>query len=86
MDDLSGRTALVTGATSDIGSAVARALARRGADLALHGNTNVAQLESLRDELAQLGGARRSFRRISRNMRRCSAWRARRSRSRRSTS
>jgi len=53
--DLAGRTALVTGATSDIGAATARALARRGADLALHGHTNIARLEVLRDEVTALG-------------------------------
>ncbi len=53
--DLAGRTALVTGATSDSGAATARALARRGADLALHGHTNIARLEVLRDEVTALG-------------------------------
>ncbi len=53
--DLAGRAALVTGATSDIGAATARALARRGADLALHGHTNIARLEVLRDEVTALG-------------------------------
>jgi 3-oxoacyl-[acyl-carrier protein] reductase len=55
VEDLSGRTALVTGATSDIGVATARALANRGADLALHGHSNAARLHALRDEVVALG-------------------------------
>mgnify|MGYP006197660281 CR=1 FL=1 len=36
--DLSGRTALVTGARGGIGQAIAVALARAGADLVIHGH------------------------------------------------
>ncbi len=54
-DGLAGRTALVTGATSDIGAATALALARRGADVALHGHSNVERLHSLREEVEALG-------------------------------
>src|SRR5947209_15082549 len=53
--ELSGRTALVTGATSDIGAATARALAQRGADLVLHGHSNVERLGSLCSEIEALG-------------------------------
>lgn len=53
MFDLTGMTALVTGASGGIGSAIARALAARGAQLALSGS-NVDKLERFRDEL---GGA-----------------------------
>ena len=53
--ELSGRTALVTGATSDIGAATARALAQRGADLVLHGHSNLERLGSLRSEIEALG-------------------------------
>jgi 3-oxoacyl-[acyl-carrier protein] reductase len=52
MFDLTGMTALVTGASGGIGSAVARALAGQGARLALSGS-NADKLESFR---AELGG------------------------------
>lgn len=52
MFDLSGMTALVTGASGGIGSAIAHALAAQGARLALSGS-NVAKLEAF---AAQLGG------------------------------
>ena len=50
MFDLSGMTALVTGASGGIGSAIARALAGQGARLALSGS-NADKLESFRGEL-----------------------------------
>ena len=52
MFDLTGMTALVTGASGGIGSAVARALAGQGARLALSGS-NAEKLEAFR---AELGG------------------------------
>ena len=52
MFDLTGMTALVTGASGGIGSAVARALAGQGARLALSGS-NQAKLEAF---AAELGG------------------------------
>lgn len=52
MFDLTGRTALVTGASGGIGAAVARALHARGAAVALSG-TKVERLEAL---AAELGG------------------------------
>ncbi len=48
--DLTGMTALVTGATGGIGAAISHALARQGARLALSG-TNPAKLRAFRDEL-----------------------------------
>ncbi|MGC1269729.1 MAG: 3-oxoacyl-[acyl-carrier-protein] reductase [Croceibacterium sp.] len=50
MFDLTGMTALVTGASGGIGSAIARALAGQGARLALSG-TNPAKLRAFREEL-----------------------------------
>jgi 3-oxoacyl-[acyl-carrier protein] reductase len=52
MFDLTGMTALVTGASGGIGSAIARALAAQGARLALSGS-NLDKLEAFR---AELGG------------------------------
>ncbi|MFN3388603.1 MAG: 3-oxoacyl-[acyl-carrier-protein] reductase [Allosphingosinicella sp.] len=52
MFDLSGMTALVTGASGGIGSAIARALAGQGARLAVSGS-NAEKLEAFR---AELGG------------------------------
>ena len=50
MFDLTGMTALVTGASGGIGSAIARALAGQGARLAVSGS-NIDKLEAFRREL-----------------------------------
>jgi 3-oxoacyl-[acyl-carrier protein] reductase len=52
MFDLSGMTALVTGASGGIGSAIAHALAKQGARLAVSGS-NAAKLDAF---LGGLGG------------------------------
>jgi len=52
MFDLSGMTALVTGASGGIGSAIARALVERGARVALSGTRE----EALKEVQARLGG------------------------------
>ncbi len=56
-DELEGRTALVTGGSGDIGSAIVRALARRGANVVIHYHRNQAQAQSLCDEIKTLGVA-----------------------------
>lgn len=53
--ELEGRTALVTGGTSDIGAAIVRALARRGADVAIHYHRNVARAQAISAEVSALG-------------------------------
>jgi 3-oxoacyl-[acyl-carrier protein] reductase len=53
--DLTGMTALVTGASGGIGSAIAHALARQGARLALSGS-NPAKLRAFREELNDIYG------------------------------
>lgn len=52
MFDLTGKTALVTGASGSLGAAIAKALHASGATLALHG-TRVEALEALRSELGE---------------------------------
>jgi len=52
MFDLTGMTALVTGASGGIGSSIARCLARQGARLALSGS-NSSKLRSFREELVR---------------------------------
>lgn len=53
---LAGKTALVTGSTSGIGLAVARALAKAGAKVMLNGSRPAAEAEALRAELAAESG------------------------------
>jgi 3-oxoacyl-[acyl-carrier protein] reductase len=57
MFDLTGQTALVTGASGGIGGAIARALHRQGAQVALAG-TRTAVLEALAAELPNGAGGR----------------------------
>ena len=52
MFDLTGKTALVTGATGGIGAAIARALHRQGATVAISG-TRAEVLEALKAELGE---------------------------------
>mgnify|MGYP000864577673 CR=1 FL=1 len=54
---LQGKRALVTGASGELGSAIARRLARDGATVLLHGNSRPDALQSLAGEIAAAGGA-----------------------------
>ena len=53
--DLSGKTALVTGGTSELGRAMVRTLAEAGADLAVHYHSNQAKAEELAAECRAMG-------------------------------
>lgn len=52
--ELSGRTALVTGATGQLGRVMARTLARAGADIIVHYHSNAGQAEALVKEIHKL--------------------------------
>ncbi len=58
--DLSGRTAVVTGASRGLGEAMAKALAEAGARVALVAR-DVQRLESVRDAISQSGGTAAVF-------------------------
>ncbi len=58
--DLSGRTAVVTGASRGLGEAMAKALAEAGARVALVAR-DVKRLESVRDAISQSGGTAAVF-------------------------
>ena len=61
MNTLTGRTALVTGASRGIGRAVALALAREGADIAVHYCTRDVDAGETCNEIAKLGRRALSF-------------------------
>ena len=56
IDDLAGKAVLITGASSGIGAAVARAFATQGASLALHFNSHEAEMRALAEEISRAGG------------------------------
>lgn len=51
---LKGKTALITGATGDLGRVMARTLAQCGANIVIHYNANTAKAEALQQELEAL--------------------------------
>jgi 3-oxoacyl-[acyl-carrier protein] reductase len=53
--DLSGKIALVTGATGELGRVMVRTLARAGADVAIHYHANQTKAEELAAECQELG-------------------------------
>jgi 3-oxoacyl-[acyl-carrier protein] reductase len=54
--DLSGKRAVVTGATGELGRTMVRTLGRAGADVAVHYHRNVDMAKRLVDELEGMGG------------------------------
>jgi 3-oxoacyl-[acyl-carrier protein] reductase len=53
--ELAGRTALVTGGSSDIGAAISLALAKRGADVVVHYHRNVERADAVAQKVRALG-------------------------------
>jgi 3-oxoacyl-[acyl-carrier protein] reductase len=53
--DLSGKIALVTGGSSDLGKVMVRVLAQSGADVAIHYHNNRARAEKVGEEVTALG-------------------------------
>ena len=56
MDDLAGKVVLITGASTGIGAAAARAFSRQGARVVVHYNKSKAQAEAVALDLRQAGG------------------------------
>lgn len=53
--DLTGKRALVTGGSGELGRAIVRTLANAGADVAIHYHSNAEQADALAAELAEQG-------------------------------
>ncbi|HCN10627.1 MAG TPA: oxidoreductase [Lentisphaeria bacterium] len=57
IDWFKGRTAIVTGASSGMGSAIALALGRAGANVGINYNRNQAAAEAIKEEIDSAGGS-----------------------------
>jgi 3-oxoacyl-[acyl-carrier protein] reductase len=55
--DLAGKAVLITGASTGIGAAVARAFARQGAKVAVHYNASEKEAAALADDIKAAGGS-----------------------------
>lgn len=53
--DLANKTALVTGATGDLGRVMARTLAKCGANIVIHYNSNELKAKELQREISEMG-------------------------------
>ncbi|MDO7908763.1 SDR family oxidoreductase [Paenibacillus sp. JX-17] len=53
--DLTGKLALITGATGELGRVIARMLAECGADIVVHYHSNAAKAAELKDEIESIG-------------------------------
>src|SRR5262245_43849930 len=56
IDDLAGKAVLITGASSGIGAALARAFAAQGSLLALHYHSHESEMRGIADEITRAGG------------------------------
>jgi 3-oxoacyl-[acyl-carrier protein] reductase len=56
ISDISGKAVLITGASTGIGAALARAFAAQGASIGLHYNSSVEAAETLAGEIRDAGG------------------------------
>ncbi len=56
LEDIKGKRALVTGSSTGIGAAVAKALGRLGAHVAVHGFANADKAQKVADEIIAEGG------------------------------
>jgi len=61
MFTFTGKSALITGASSDIGAAIAKTLAAQGADVALHYHQNEDAAQKLQSEISALGRTAQCF-------------------------
>lgn len=58
---LAGKAALITGSTSGIGLAMARALAGAGANVCLHGLGDLSAIQKVQDELQSAHGVKTAY-------------------------